>query len=163
MKRTALLALSLVCSSALAQTAEPSNLTGTTLCISAKNTVGLNVEGAGKMNLRTLADKVYAEIKNVLKAQGVKYQEAEGCNKSAAAFYLIFDVTKETESGARAYVASATVSDWTNPKYKTYVDIWTAAQFGVTGGEDDEVTTGMFEDAQDVIGDFAAQWKAANR
>ena len=146
---------------ALAQ--DESNLGGTRLCLTAKYTVSIDVDGAGRMNLKALSDGAYAEIKRQFRAGGVNFQESESCAKAPAAFYVAIGMTGENDDGWRGYNIAADVSDWSNPKYKTYVEIWTGGQFGTIGGEDDDITKELLADVGEVIGDFVKQWKAANK
>ncbi len=146
---------------ALAQ--DESNLGGTKMCLTAKYTVSIDVDGAGRMNLKALSDGAYAEIKRQFRAGGVTFQESDSCAQAPAAFYLSIGMTSANSDGWRAYDLAADVSDWSNPKYKTYVAIWTGGQYGTIGGEDDAVTKELLSDVQEVVADFVKQWKAANR
>ncbi len=147
---------------ASAQDASPTNLAGTTLCLSQKNTVAVGIEGAGKMDLKGLADQAYAQIKSAFQKAGVKVQEAAGCTESASAFYLVFDATKENSDGTRAFLVTGSVSDWTIDRYQTYVDIWSDARYGTTSGSDADIVGGLLEDSGVVVDGFVQEWKAAN-
>lgn len=160
--KTTIAALSsfVLVSNAFALSASPSNLGGLDLCLSQKNTVTLGIEGAGKMDLKGIADRAYIQTKQMLQAHGVKFHEAAGCSDSASAFYLVFNATAASADGIRAFLVQGSVSDWTNANYQTYVDVWSSAHYGFA--DDSELTADLVDESKAVLGDFMNDWKAAN-
>ena len=87
------------------------DLKGATLCLTPLTTVWVDVEGDLALGLTRLNDQLYAEIKALLRAGGVKYREEKDCRRSNAALTFAHRVRPVQGSPAAETQVSTYVED----------------------------------------------------
>lgn len=158
---------------ALALTALPAalaapapDLRGATLCLSPMTTVFISAESGLPVGLSTLETQVYAELKSVLRAGGVKYREEHVCKQASADLTLALTVRPIRGSPAVETQVSARVEDETGPGASFWLGgelRWSAVAYGKVGPAEAEVRAELLTDTRSLLTRLVGEWKAANR
>lgn len=140
-----------------APAAPASPLAGTTLCLSPTTSVFVSgVPGPGPYRW---ADRLYAEMKSLFRAQGVRFAEAPVCKTSPAALTLFLDATPLVrETGMETRVSGRVDGGLSNSRL-----LWSGVQYGRADASEAELKGRLLEDTRALLNRFVGDWKAANR
>lgn len=141
-------------------TAATASLAGTTLCLSRTSAV----LASGVPAPDRMAERLYTEMKGLLRAQGVRFTEAPVCRGASADLTLTLDTTRQLGGGVETRV-SGRVDDRSREgnSWLTGTRLrWSGVEYGRAGADPAEVGARLLNDAQTLLARLVGDWRAAN-
>ncbi|SMB82897.1 hypothetical protein [Deinococcus hopiensis] len=145
--------------------APPPGLRGATLCVSPMLTVSVTAESGIAVKLTGLDAQIYAQVKTLLRAGGVKYREQEVCRSNADLNVSLrlrsIRGSPTVETQVSAYVEDE--ADWESTSWLGGQRRWSAVNYGEVNPAEAEVRSGLLKHTSTSLKQLVNDWKAANR